>query len=146
MATIIYCSNTGSAKRYAELLSEKTGLPSVDFADRASVSADEEIIFIGSRAPCGTAFEHDREFHVILIAGAQEPFMQRISETERFAGHGLAKILPVAVPAVDEAVDPVFDRPFDLPVGDFRVCFIIITEQRGAFRIFLQIIESLVDP
>lgn len=47
MATIIYCSNTGSAKRYAELLSEKTGIPCVDIAKRSSVSADEEIIFIG---------------------------------------------------------------------------------------------------
>ena len=45
--TIVYCSNTGSAKKYAELLSEKTGLPYVDFSKRSTVSADEEIIFIG---------------------------------------------------------------------------------------------------
>lgn len=47
MATIIYCSNSGSAKKYAELLSEKTGLPCVDIKNRSTVSADEEIIFIG---------------------------------------------------------------------------------------------------
>ena len=47
MATIIYCSNSGSAKRYAELLSEKTGMPAVDFSKRAEISADEEIVFIG---------------------------------------------------------------------------------------------------
>lgn len=47
MATIIYCSNTGSSKRYAELLSEKTGLPCVDYTKRADVSPEEEIIFIG---------------------------------------------------------------------------------------------------
>ena len=47
MATIIYCSNAGSSKRYAELLSEKTGLPCVEISKRASVGADEEIIFIG---------------------------------------------------------------------------------------------------
>lgn len=47
MATIIYCSNAGSSKKYAELLSEKTGFPCVDIAKRSSVSADEEIIFIG---------------------------------------------------------------------------------------------------
>lgn len=46
MATIIYCSNAGSAKKYAELLSGKTGLPCVDIKKMASVSADEEIIFI----------------------------------------------------------------------------------------------------
>lgn len=47
MATIIYCSNSGSAKRYAELLSEKTGMPAVDFSKRSTVDADEEIVFIG---------------------------------------------------------------------------------------------------
>lgn len=47
MATIIYCSNSGSAKKYAELLSEKTGMPCVDFKKRSTVSADEEVIFIG---------------------------------------------------------------------------------------------------
>ncbi len=47
MATIIYCSNSGSAKRYAELLSEKTGMPCVDIKKRSTVNADEEIIFIG---------------------------------------------------------------------------------------------------
>lgn len=47
MATIIYCSNSGSAKRYAELLSEKTGFSCVDIAKRSTINADEEIIFIG---------------------------------------------------------------------------------------------------
>lgn len=45
--TIVYCSNTGSAKRYAELLSEKTNIPCIDISKRDSLSADEEIIFIG---------------------------------------------------------------------------------------------------
>lgn len=45
--TIVYCSNTGSAKKYAELLSGKTGLPCIEISKRAAVSADEEIIFIG---------------------------------------------------------------------------------------------------
>ena len=47
MATIIYCSNAGSAKKYAELLSEKTSIPCVDIRNMSTVSADEEIIFIG---------------------------------------------------------------------------------------------------
>ena len=47
MATIIYCSNSGSAKKYAELLSEKTGFSCVDIKKRSTVSADEEIIFVG---------------------------------------------------------------------------------------------------
>ena len=45
--TVVYCSNTGSAKRYAELLSEKTGLPCVDISKRSTLSPDEEIVFIG---------------------------------------------------------------------------------------------------
>lgn len=47
MATIIYCSNSGSSKKYAELLSEKTDIPCVDIKKMSSVNADEEIIFIG---------------------------------------------------------------------------------------------------
>ena len=47
MATIIYCSNAGTAKKYAELLSEKTGFPCVEAGKRSKVSPDEEIIFIG---------------------------------------------------------------------------------------------------
>lgn len=47
MATIIYCSNAGSAKRYAELLSEKTGFDCVSVSKRSKVSPDEEIIFLG---------------------------------------------------------------------------------------------------
>ncbi len=47
MATVVYCSNTGSAKKYAELLSERTGLTCVDISQRASLPADEEIVFIG---------------------------------------------------------------------------------------------------
>lgn len=47
MATVIYCSNSGSAKKYAELLSEKTGFSCVDIAKRNDVDSEEEIIFIG---------------------------------------------------------------------------------------------------
>lgn len=47
MATIIYCSNTGCAKKYAELLSEKTGFPCVDIEKMKNVSTDEDIIFVG---------------------------------------------------------------------------------------------------
>lgn len=45
--TIVYCSNTGSAKKYAELLSEKTGIPCTDISKSSAISPDEEIIFIG---------------------------------------------------------------------------------------------------
>lgn len=47
MAKIIYCSNVGSAKKYAEALSEKTGIECFDIAKRKELSPDEEIIFIG---------------------------------------------------------------------------------------------------
>lgn len=46
MATIIYCSNSGSSKKYAELLSEKTDIPCVDIKKMSTVKSDEEIIFI----------------------------------------------------------------------------------------------------
>ena len=47
MTAIVYVSNTGSAKAYAEMLSEKTGLTAYDFKDCGSVPEDAEIIFIG---------------------------------------------------------------------------------------------------
>ncbi len=47
MATIIYQTNTGSSKEYAELLSEKLSLPLYALTESDSVDKDEEIIFIG---------------------------------------------------------------------------------------------------
>ncbi len=47
MATIIYQSNTGSSKQYAEMLSEKLSLPVYSLSQAESVNPDEEIIFFG---------------------------------------------------------------------------------------------------
>ncbi len=47
MTVIIYVSNTGSSKQYAEMLSEKTGYPVYDFANANEVPADAQVIFIG---------------------------------------------------------------------------------------------------
>lgn len=47
MATIIYQTNTGSSKKYAELLSEKLSLPFYPLAESDAVAKDEEIVFIG---------------------------------------------------------------------------------------------------
>lgn len=47
MTAIVYVSNTGSSKAYAEMLSEKTGLPVYAFKDSGSVPQGAEIIFIG---------------------------------------------------------------------------------------------------
>ncbi len=47
MATIIYQTNTGSSKEYAELLSEKLSLPVCSLTEKDKVNKDEEIIFIG---------------------------------------------------------------------------------------------------
>ncbi|MBQ8503108.1 MAG: hypothetical protein IJ491_02400 [Clostridia bacterium] len=47
MTVIVYVSNTGSAKQYAEMLGEKTGYPVFDFANASDVPADAQVIFIG---------------------------------------------------------------------------------------------------
>lgn len=47
MKVIVYVSNTGSAKQYAELLGEKTGYPVFDFAKASEVPTDAEVIFVG---------------------------------------------------------------------------------------------------
>ena len=38
------------------------------------------------------------------------------------------------IPVDEEELDSVFDRPFDLPVDDFRVRLVVITEERAANR------------
>ena len=46
MVSIVYVTNTGSSKKYAEMLSEKTGYPCYSLADSdAAVGGD--VIFIG---------------------------------------------------------------------------------------------------
>lgn len=47
MTAIVYVTNTGSAKQYAEMLGEKTGYPVFDFANASEVPAEAEVIFIG---------------------------------------------------------------------------------------------------
>ena len=46
MASIVYVSNTGSSKRYAEMLSEKTGYPCYAFSD-SDKAVGTDVIFIG---------------------------------------------------------------------------------------------------
>ncbi len=45
--TIIYQTNTGSSKEYAEMLSEKISAPAISLSDSSDIPSDEEIIFIG---------------------------------------------------------------------------------------------------
>ncbi len=47
MKAIVYCTNTGTSKRYAEMLSEKTGIATYDISSCDELAADTEIIFIG---------------------------------------------------------------------------------------------------
>lgn len=47
MKAIVYSSNTGSSKRYAEMLSVKTGCAAYDINGCDSLSGDAEVIFIG---------------------------------------------------------------------------------------------------
>lgn len=48
MKTIIYTTNTGSAERYARLLSQETGLPACSLAEaKKKVPSGAEIIYLG---------------------------------------------------------------------------------------------------
>ena len=48
MNAIVYTTNTGSTKRYAELLARETGLPSYSMAEaERSVPTGAEIIYLG---------------------------------------------------------------------------------------------------
>ena len=46
MVSIVYVSNAGSSKRYAEMLSEKTGYPCYAFSD-SDKAVGTDVIFIG---------------------------------------------------------------------------------------------------
>ncbi len=43
---ILYTSNTGSTKRYAQMLSEKLSCEFVEFSENADIPADTEIVFM----------------------------------------------------------------------------------------------------
>ena len=48
MKAIVYTSNTGSAKAYAEMLGEKTGLPVLPFSEAVkTLDTETDIIYIG---------------------------------------------------------------------------------------------------
>lgn len=47
MATIIYQTNTGSSKAYAEMLSQRLSLPAFPLSEGGKIDEAEEIIFIG---------------------------------------------------------------------------------------------------
>ena len=47
MKAIVYVTNTGSTEKYAQMLSEKTGIPAYPFAKSDEVAEDAEVIFMG---------------------------------------------------------------------------------------------------
>lgn len=47
MTAIVYVTNTGSSKRYAEMLSEKTGYDVYSLSEAEGLGKDAEVIFIG---------------------------------------------------------------------------------------------------
>ncbi|HIZ44538.1 MAG TPA: flavodoxin domain-containing protein [Firmicutes bacterium] len=46
-AVILYGSRYGSTRRYAEMLSEQTGIPAVSYTDAPSLSDQELIVYLG---------------------------------------------------------------------------------------------------
>lgn len=47
MKVIVYESNTGTSKKYAEALSEKRGIPCYHISDCLDIAPESEVIFIG---------------------------------------------------------------------------------------------------
>ena len=47
MKAIVYVTNTGTTKKYAELLSEKTGIEAYDISAIADIPEDSQVIFLG---------------------------------------------------------------------------------------------------
>lgn len=70
-SAIIYTSNTGFTKKYAELLGEKTGLPIYPLKDAQSVQKGAEVIYLGwLRA--GTVVGYKKaaaQYNIIAVCG-----------------------------------------------------------------------------
>lgn len=47
MKVIVYATNTGTAKKYAQLLSEKTGIEAYNVSEIAGIPEDSQVIFLG---------------------------------------------------------------------------------------------------
>ena len=48
MKAIVYCSNTGSSREYADMISNKTGIPAIDIKEaKKTLSKTDDVIFIG---------------------------------------------------------------------------------------------------
>lgn len=122
MATIIYCSNAGSAKRYAELLSEKTGMSCVPFSKRESVSPDEKIVFIGW-----------------ILAGA----IQGLKETrERFTD--IAAVCGVGMMKSEKSTEEVKEKnaitePYFFLTGDFD-----ISKLKGMYKMMMGMMMKMM--
>ena len=70
-SAIIYTSNTGFTKKYAELLGQKTGLPAYPLKDSAAVEKGAEVIYLGwLRA--GTVVGYKKaaaQFNTVAVCG-----------------------------------------------------------------------------
>ena len=47
MKAIVYVTNTGSTEKYAQMLSEKTGIPAYPLSKSSELDGDAEVIFMG---------------------------------------------------------------------------------------------------
>ena len=105
----------------------------------------DHVLLVG-RAPERSDLKHEREFHIFLIFRVKKCLVDAVSATKRLQGHGLAHVGASSVPAVNEAIDAVLDRPFDLPIADLGVFFVVITHQRRAVgKGFRKVVEALVN-
>lgn len=122
MATIIYCTNAGSSKKYAELLSEKTGFPCVDISKRTSVSADEEIIFIGW-----------------LLAGAIQGFKEAreyFSDIRAVCGVGMMKAEKYNQEVIEKNA---VTEPYFFLTGDFD-----INKLKGMYKMMMGMMMKMM--
>ena len=65
---ILYGSRYGSARRYAQELSSKTGIPAVGYRDIPSLSGHQTIVYIG-RAVCRWCFGAGQDIAQSVLAG-----------------------------------------------------------------------------
>ena len=97
-AVILYGSRYGSTRRYAEMLSEQTGVPAVSYTDAPSLSDQELIVYLGvlglSKTLAGFSNQAVPPKMILVTVGLSDPEEAENQENIRRA---LQKQCPAAI-------------------------------------------------
>lgn len=125
MKAIVYTSNTGSAKAYAEMLGEKTALPVLPFTEAVkTLDSGTDIIYIGWLM-AGTVVnlaQAQKRYHVRAVLGVGMTASEEMAASVRRRNH------------LDDSI------PLFLAQGAYDK-----TKLRGMYRIAMKFVGAAID-